>query len=77
MGKNKDASKAKKKDKAKIKAADVVPAKKAKGTSPAAETKFTEKTYLKELKKLHVELVNLQLVGAAEGPQGLHRVRGA
>jgi polyphosphate kinase 2 (PPK2 family) len=56
MGKGK--SKGKNEDK--VKSQDAVPAKKAKGNSPAADAKFTDKTYLKELKKLHVELVNLQ-----------------
>ena len=58
--KDKDGSKAKKKDNAKFKAGDVVPAKKGKGAPPAANGKLTDKGYLKELKKLHVELVKLQ-----------------
>ena len=56
--KDKDATKAKMKDKAKVN--DAVPAKKAKGAPPAANAKFTDKTYQKELTKLHVELVKLQ-----------------
>ena len=44
---------------------------------PKGSDKLSDKAYDHELKKLHVELVKLQEWVVAQGPQGLHRLRGA
>jgi polyphosphate kinase 2 len=59
MGKGKE--KGKDKAKAKSKSADAAGAKRAGADTESAPKKLAEKTYQKELKNLHVELVNLQL----------------
>ena len=51
--------------------------KKEKGTNEKPGKKLKSKDYLKELAKLHVELVKLQEWVKAKGAQGLHRLRGA
>jgi polyphosphate kinase 2 len=63
MGKDKDKGKdgnGNKTKKGKVKTEGVVPAKGAKDAPSASNGKVSEKVYQKELKKLHVELVNLQ-----------------